>query len=168
MTTREKIIVGLMVLVVGYGVYTIFLEKPPGIKTLQAQTGLEALNTFITKVAETTKSGLSDADAYIIQQAEAQWDQDPMVSVETEIEPEVKEKGEDVKTPPAQAVRIVYSGYLEMGDKRIAIINGLEYEPGDVLVEGGYMVREISSTRVVLATTQGGKKTLVVPLVEAE
>jgi hypothetical protein len=167
MTTREKIIVGLMVLAVVYGVYALFFEKPPGLQTLQTQTGLDSLNTFITQVAETTKSGLSEADAYVIQQAESQWYQDPMVTIRTNTESETKEKEEEVQAPPPE-VKIVYSGYLQMGDKRLAIINGMEYEAGDELIQGGYVIRDISPSRVVLATSPDGKRKLVVPLVEAE
>jgi len=167
MTTREKIIVGLMVLAVGYGVYALFFEKPPGPETLQTQTGLDSLNTFITKVAETTKSGLSEADSYVIQQAESQWYQDPMVTIRTKTESEVKEKEAEAQAP-LPTVKIVYSGYLQMGDKRLAIINGMEYEAGDELIQGGYVVRNISPIRVVLATTPDGQRTIIVPLVEAE
>ena len=167
MTTREKIIVGLMVLAVVYGVYAIFFEKPAGPQTLQTQTGLDSLNTFITQVAETTKSGLSETDAYIMQQAESQWYQDPMATIKTNTEAEAKQKEEELQAPPPD-VKIVYSGYLQMGDKRLAIINGMEYEAGDELIQGGYVIRSISPSRVVLAKTPDGKQTLVVPLLEAE
>ena len=167
MTTREKIIVALMVLAVAYGGYALFFEKPPGPKTLQTQAGLDSLNKFITQIAETTKSGLSEGDAYVIQEAESQWYQDPMVTINTKTESEVKEKQEEVQAPPP-GVKIVYSGYLQMGDKSLAIVNGMEYEAGDELIQGGYVIRNISPSRVVLATTPDGKRTLVVPLVEAE
>jgi hypothetical protein len=167
MTTREKIIVALMVVAVAYGAYALFFEKPPGPQTLQTQTGLDSLNTFVTKVAETTKSGLSEEDAYIVQQAESQWHQDPMATIKSKTEAEVKQQEEEAQAPPP-GVKIVYSGYLQMGDKSLAIINGMEYETGDELSGGGYVVRNISPSRVVLAKTPDGKQTLVIPLVEPD
>ncbi len=44
----------------------------------------------------------------------------------TKTESEVKEKGE--AQAPRHSQDCVF-GYLQMGDKRLAIINGMEYEP---------------------------------------
>ena len=83
MTQREKIIVGLMLLTVSYGVYAIFFEsKGKGISIQPAGVSsavqLENLNAFITKVAEASKAGLSKEDKYIISRAETEWKQDQL------------------------------------------------------------------------------------------
>ena len=85
MTNREKIIVGLMLLSVVYGVYALFFEKQPGEPTLGGDKELATLNAFITKVAEKTKMGLSKEQSYILQKAQAAWKQDPLVQIRNKI-----------------------------------------------------------------------------------
>jgi len=58
-----------------------------------------------------------------------------------------------------------YSGYLEIGDRRLAIINGIEYETGDELAMGGYIVRGIYPNRVVIEV-KWRKEKIIVPLEE--
>jgi len=63
----------------------------------------------------------------------------------------------------------VYSGYIKIGPKIFAVINGVEYAQGDELAEGGYMVHAIDKNSVLLERTDGssGRKfTRRVPLVE--
>ena len=66
MTTREKIIVGLMLVVVAFGAYELFLAPTPGALPIQTSSqGLEPLNDFINKVADANqKGGLSETEAY--------------------------------------------------------------------------------------------------------
>lgn len=63
----------------------------------------------------------------------------------------------------------VYSGYIKIGQKLLAVINGVEYAHGDELAEGGYRVQAIDKASVLLERTDGssGRKfTRRVPLVE--
>lgn len=63
----------------------------------------------------------------------------------------------------------VYSGFIKIGQKLLAVINGVEYARGDELAEGGYMLQAIDKNSVLLERTDGssGRKfTRRVPLVE--
>ena len=73
-----------MVLAVVYGVYIVFFESPPKTNTFTAggDRELETLNTFITKVADKTKSGPSKEQAYILNKAQTAWKQDPLLQLE--------------------------------------------------------------------------------------
>ena len=167
MSSREKIIVVFASLAFLYGVYILFLEPKPQEPTFaSAKKDLDMLNTFITKVATATNEGLSEKDRYIIQRAENQWRRDPLVRMRkpTQAEEEARETLE--LTGPKFA--ILYTGYLEMGTMRLAIINGNEYETGDRLDPGDYIVRSISPTRVVVAATDGSKNLIFVPLQETQ
>ena len=87
MSNREKIIVGLMLLTVAYGIYALFFEGKGKSSTtptavVSATRQLEDLNAFITKVADASKAGLSKKDQYIIQVAETEWKQDPLISAD--------------------------------------------------------------------------------------
>ncbi|MGD8334179.1 MAG: hypothetical protein PVF11_10975, partial [Desulfobacterales bacterium] len=95
MSQREKIIVGLMLLTVVYGIYTLFFEGKGKSNTALMATEssavqLENLNAFITKVAEASKAGLSKEDQYIISRAETQWKQDPLITVELTDRPQAE------------------------------------------------------------------------------
>ena len=167
MSTREKIIVVLALLAVVYGVFIVFFEpKPQQTIFKSSQKDLESLQAFITKVKVAAAEGLSEKDSYIIQRAETQWIQDPLVQIKKATKADAEP--EDIVKPTGPETEINYTGYLEMGTMRMAIINGNEYETGDRLEQGGYIVRSISPTRVVLATTDGSKNLFIVPMQEIQ
>jgi hypothetical protein len=164
MTNREKIIVGLMLVVVVYGVYTLFFSEPQKATTVKKSgtKELATLNAFITKVAEKTKSGLSEKQAYILKKAQAAWKQDPFLRIQPPKTPDDK----DANKPVVLKSDIFYSGFLQMGDRRLAIINGMEYETGDKLEPGGYIIRSILPNHVVIAPPGEEKKTMILPMEE--
>ena len=167
MEKREKIIVVFAALALLYGVYVLFLEPKPQAPTFaSAKNDLDTLNSFITKVATATKVGLSERDSYIIQKAENQWRRDPFIRIKKRTQAEVE--AQEIHELAEPKYEILYTGYLEMGTIRLAIINGNEYETGDRLDQGDYIVRSISSTQVVVATTDGSKNLFIVPLQEIQ
>jgi hypothetical protein len=170
MTNREKIIVGLMLLTVVYGIYTVFFEGKGSVEpaaAISSTIDLENLNTFITKIAETSKAGLSQADKYIIEQAETEWKQDPLVRVELTNRPESEiQKSKEVIKVSIPDLKVSYTGFMQMGNKTFAIINGVEYSAGDQLEQGGYMVRSITPSQVVIVSTGDSKQRFIFPLEE--
>jgi hypothetical protein len=172
MTNREKMIVGLMLLTVAYGVYTLFFEgKVKSSSTTPATSisvtkQLETLNEFITKVAEASQAGLSKEDKYIISKAEAAWKQDPLTTVELTNKPEDEIKRQEVVDTSGPQLNVSYTGFMQMGDKKFAVINGLEYTTGDELEQGGFVVRSITPRQVVIISTGRSKKRFVFPLEE--
>jgi len=164
MSKREKILVGLMILSVVYGAYVWFLPESQQAATLKEDDNQQkVLNAFIFKVAEKIKTGFPKNQAYVLQKAEAQWKRDPLI----QIEPKTSEKEEDSQQPVLTS-KMIYTGFLRMGDKRLAIINGMEYETGDILEPGGFVIRSISSSRVVIAAPGRKKKTMILPIEEPE
>jgi hypothetical protein len=173
MTTREKIIVGLMLLTVAYGVYAVFFEGKEGktksqeIMAFSSTEQLESLSTFITKVAEASKAGLSKEDEYIIQQAEAGWKQDPLISVELKDRPESElQDAKQVTRVPIPDLNVSYTGFMQMGERKFAIINGVEYTSGDRLEQGDYILRSITPRQVVIVSTGRSKQKFTFPLEE--
>jgi hypothetical protein len=63
---------------------------------------------------------------------------------------------------------MIYSGFLQMGQKRLAIINGMEYETGDRLEPGGFLLKSISPTRVVIAPRGKKSKSISLPMEDSE
>jgi hypothetical protein len=126
MTNREKIIVGLAALALGYGAMELLLPR--------------------AKVAP-----VSQQDPFLeIQKAKA-------------VKPPDKPTTETARLP-----NLVYNGFMELGSKRLAIINGQEYEAGDKLNPGGFTIKSILPTRVVLVSAQGEGAPIVLPLQESE
>ena len=173
MSNREKIIVGLMLLTVVYGIYALFFEgKGKGSSTaptaaISATKQLENLNAFITKVAEASRAGLSKEDKYIIARAESAWKQDPLTTVElTDIPADELKRQKQVVQAPGPQLNVSYTGFMQMSDKKFAIINGLEYTAGDELEQGGYIVRSITASQVVIVSTDRSKKKFIFPLEE--
>ena len=159
-----------MLLTVIYGVYTIFFESKGGtqeIATISATKQLEALNSFITKVAEASKAGLSKEDKYIIELAEAEWKQDPLVNVELKDRPESEiQKAKAATRVTIPDLEVSYTGFMQMGDKKLAIINGMEYAAGDRLEQGDYILHSITPRRVVIVSSGSSKKRYVFPIEE--
>ena len=166
MTTREKIIVALMVLAIGYGGYTFFLSGPPDEQAFSSagDRELKALNLFITKVADKTKNRLSKNQAYVLQKAQMEWRQDPLLQIEPEMSPEEKE----ARQPLVLKSKILYTGFLQMGHKRLAILNGIEYEVGDRLEPDGLILRGIHPNHVVIGSPDIRSKKVILPMEEIE
>ena len=159
-----------MLLTVIYGVYTIFFESKGGTQEIAAVSTtqqLEALNSFITKVAEASKAGLSKEDKYIIQLAEAEWKQDPLISVVLKDRPESEiQKAKAMTRVTIPDLEVSYTGFMQMGDKKLAIINGVEYAAGDRLEQGDYILHSITPSRVVIVPTGRSKKRFIFPIEE--
>jgi len=62
-------------------------------------------------------------------------------------------------------VTFSYSGYMEMGDRKIAIIDGMEYKTGEEIVPGGFVIRAIYPNKIVIGI-KGKEEEITVPLVE--
>ena len=153
-----------MLVVVVYGVYTLFFSSSPKAVLPSGDKKLATLNAFIAKVADKTKTGLSERQTYIMDKAQVAWKQDPFV----EIKPQ---KGKEEKFENKQVVLksdILYTGFLQMGDTRLAIINGIEYEAGDKLEPGGFVIRSVHPNHVVIAPADRRNKTMVLPMEESE
>ena len=164
MSKREKIILILMALTVVYGFYALFLETPTStINIASSESKLDAFNKFISNVAAMTKDGLSEIDSYIIEHIPAKWTKDPLLNTKNEFK--FDEAGRVAEE--TQKLGITYSGFLQMGNKSLAIINGLEYEKGEKLRQSGYVVGAIYPTRVIILM-RGGKQRISIQLRETQ
>jgi hypothetical protein len=157
MTKRERRILILMAVVVCLGVYALFFK--PSEEPLEGKKpdSVEKINQFVIGVANSLskEDALSGTDFYIITKAAMEWTDEPFASP-----PASKRKnitGRPLAAAPANAWRGVYSGYLETTDRKLAIIDGVEYEVGDTLTPSGYVVLSISPTRTII----GRKGTII-------
>jgi len=156
-----------MAVSVVYGFYVLVLEKPPArrVATINASDNLEKFNKFISNVAEKTKGGLSDVDSFVIEHVSEKWTKDPLLNTEKDFKFD-KDRPELAQASSEQ-LSITYSGFLQMGDIRMAIIDGQEYEPGDTLQPSGYTIGAIYPDRVII-NIRSGKYKVTVPLEETQ
>jgi hypothetical protein len=168
MPRREIIIIVLMIIAVLFGGYSFFYTSPSKTDIEGKGKGLEALNKFIVDVAENLKKkDLSEADNYIIQQALAEWKREPFLKPQLYVKLEEEDSDQEEEVITAQELNLIYSGYLEAVDKQLAIINGMEYEIGEMLGQEGYFIKSIFPTRVVIGI-MGSKNDIILPIEETD
>ena len=160
-----------MIIAVLFGGYSFFFTSPSKTDIEGKGKGLEALNKFIVDVAENLKEkDLSETDNYLIKQALAKWKREPFVKPQLYVKP-VKLEEEDIdqeeEVITAQELNLIYSGYLEAVDKQLAIINGMEYEAGEMLGQEGYFIKSILPTRVVIGI-MGRKNDIILPIEDTD
>ena len=153
-----------MLVVVVYGAYTLFLAPPPNSASFRNTKKQTSLNDFVTKVAEKSKIGLSKKQTFIMEKAQAPWKKDPFI----QISPQQAKEEKNVDKPAVLTSSILYTGFLQMGDTRLAIINGIEYEAGDKLEPGGFVIQNIHPNHVVIAPADRKNKTMILPMEESE
>lgn len=151
-----------MLLAVVYGAYTFLFASPRLEGVGNGDPEQNALKAFIVQVAEKSKTGLSKSQSYVLQKAQTDWKQDPLIQIDTG--KTQKKEAQPIKLKS----NLLYTGFLQMGDKRLAIINGVEYESGDKLEPGGFIIRSIFPNHVVIAAPGGSKKTITLPMEETQ
>jgi len=63
------------------------------------------------------------------------------------------------------AAKIIYSGYVDSGRNKFAVLNGVEYRVGEQLEIDGYVLKEVTPSRVVIYNKNTGDN-LEIPLQE--
>lgn len=155
MEKRQKILLGVMALTILVALYMQFAVDAPAPKQApkpaegQALPGAEQLR-------------LAPADSYRLEVLAQNATNNPFYM------------GQGVLTaddPTGQGEGPVYSGFIQAGKRAFAVLDGIEYGPGDELADGGWKVKSIDRALVVLERTDGStgrKVTKSVPLVESE
>lgn len=147
MTKREQIIVTIMVLVICYGVYS-FLFDSKKVKAPQP-VDTQALEKTVIDVGLQFKGGLTPAETARLQKAQVSWERDPFYARKQGVGlfsrfavAQKEETGPDV--------RFSYTGFVTMGGKKVAVINGREYEEGEQLETEGYFAEVIQPNKVTI------------------
>ena len=163
MSTREKIILCLVILAAGYAAYQFLADTPKRVHVETEEELIDLKKLTADVIEEVDTAVLKKTEAFIIGQAVAEWKRDPFLKPG----PPVKFRPENGQAEVlAEELSFTYSGYLEMAGKKLAIINGMEYKTGEMIINGGgYIVSSIFPTRVVLELI-GGRNMITIPLEE--
>lgn len=159
MTKREKVIIGIMLAVAVLGAYSLFF---PSSETTQADSEkvIQHFNSVIADLAKKIKSDSRSNASYVLQLAAAEWEKDPFVPASGYTDAVAQE--ERNASEVSASAPMLFSGFVEVGDKMLAVINGLEYEEGDMMGQGGYKIRKISRENVVLEAENGEELVLLI------
>ena len=151
---REIIILVIAALFILYAGYE-YLIAGPASKKVKTSTESVNINTSISEMTKDLgKDKITDFDAYVIRRMEADWGKNPFWKKDL-----YKEWGnrEGVAKSGVLA-KIIYSGYVDSGKNKMAIINGLEYRLGEELELEGYVLKQITPSSVLIFNKYTGNK----------
>jgi hypothetical protein len=164
MSKRERIILVVMGLVVLYGVYSLFLSSSPPSANVKFKKSASEISKFVTDMANILKDDFSGQHRYILSEARAEWPKDPFWV--TKLPPKIDVVVENTQKITVTEEEFAYTGYLKMGERKLAIINGMEYEQGHEMEREGHIVKEIDSLRVVIGPRDNNKNDIILLLDE--
>jgi hypothetical protein len=152
MSKREKIIIGVMVFSI---LFALVYFLTPTLTGREEKTGdqYSGSEKIIQEIAtELKKVAASPNENYIIARAEAAWAKDPFYR--------------KIQPAPVKAAagtqEIVYSGFVDMGEKKLAVVNGSTYQVGDKLDFGGsFYLKSVEPSRVVIVDKQNQRNIVI-------
>lgn len=169
MSRREKIIVSVMMATVFLGGYLYF---SPGM--IVSQRGVEkqfgaSTSDFVEKVIKKFKEDTTlKKELFAIRSAGRKWIKDPFLATDARLSDTLQRNASDHRAGPADTrLKLVYSGFLEVGARRLAIINGMEYTSGEALDARGYYVRHIQPHQVEIGK-RNVSDTIILKLTDLE
>ena len=150
MTRREKIIVSIMAATVLLVVYLylgpVMTGSRLGVEKKPDASAFEFAQKVIQKLKEDTTL---TKDLFTIRSAERKWEKDPFLKNDTMLSDTQQREVTDNATGTADTqMNLVYTGFLEVGTQRLAIINGIEYASGEAIDGQGHYVRRIDPHQV--------------------
>ena len=98
---------------------------------------------------------IGDLDAYVIRRMETDWGKNPFWKKDLYkawVNREGVAKGNGV------LAKIIYSGYVASGKNIMAVINGFEYRIGEQLEIEGYVLKQITPSKVLIFNKNTGNK----------
>jgi hypothetical protein len=164
MSTREKILVGLMIVAVCLGALVLISDGRNETASKGASSATQPLTQMLTRLTAQFGNDTSlEGNRYILSMARSPWQKNLFPEGVDALSTTAEATGSADMLPAN--VALVYSGFIETPHRRVAIINGIEYVVGDQLDKSVYTVQGIAPTQVVLASPQ--QRMVTIPLVES-
>lgn len=175
MTKREKVIVGIMCLTVAFGAYDLLgkggsARRKPASQAVRERPA-DDVRQFATEMARNVAAQkISNTSQHLIEQAATEWTRDPFIGSAAPLGNQPTPDRPATQSAPALAPLVpqyTYTGFLQVGDTKLAIINGMEYTQGEALGSTGHYVQNISARRVTIGQVRGAD-TIHLPLREID
>lgn len=156
---RQIIILAIAALFVLYAIYELLIAGPAAKKAKMAVKPAEIETVVNTLSTDLMKYRAGGVDAYLAKRAETDWGKNPFWERESyRVFAGDKEGG-------VAGVKFIYSGYVDTGREKIAIVNGVEYQPGEALEIEGYELKSVLPESVLIVNRRTGSQ-LSVPMQE--
>ena len=150
MTRREKIILAATGLIAVIGLGSVFLGGKPGAPTgvsapAQNPQGAQIVANALTLAKQAAPGKV---EAALMAAIDTPWRTGAFYD---------KPLATGEATTKSTAMPR-FTGYVELGSGRLAVIDGYEYQAGDTLEGGGYKVVSVTSDKVALESLANGQK----------
>ncbi len=163
MSTREKILVGLMLVSVCLGMVMLFGDNPEHPPATPAADEPQTLIRMLTNLTAQFGNDKSlEGERYTLSMARKPWRDKLFLSSGDHLPTSMTNPATAEMLPSNLA--LIYSGYIETPQRRVAIINGIEYVEGEIVDQSRLVVRHIDTQRVVLGAS--ANKVFSVPLAD--
>jgi hypothetical protein len=158
MTNRERIILAVTAMAMIVGTVYFIIDRGSKVTTGAARSDLKALQDFASLTDEKmNKAAPTETQAYILGQASVEWESDPFLENKlTVAKPEAAKAGE---IPTSLA----YTGFVIAGQAKLAVINGMEYQVGEVVLGSGLVVQAIDPQSVTVQRLEGRGESFNIP-----
>jgi hypothetical protein len=155
---RQIIILAIATLFILYAAYE-YLVAGPAAKA-KAVANPAQINSFVNDLqSDLIKDIVAGVDSHIIGMAEKDWQRNPFWERSSYKEWAAREGGTGTSS------KIIYSGYVDSGKKKLAVINGLEYRIGEQLEIEGYVLKSVTPLMVILLNKNTGSE-IEIPIQE--
>ncbi len=154
MKNREKIILVFAISALLYGVFDYFIlssGKNNGVESVtenQFSDFIEKINTTLANL-NTIEKKKPNAD-YLISMIESEWKNDPFSKIEKFSKKNQGSSLDQESSIDKEAEGWIYSGFIKLGNKMLAVIDGMEYTTGEYIKDSGYRIIQITSEKVLI------------------
>lgn len=154
---REIIILVIAALFVLYAGYEYLIAGPASQKVkTSASADSVKVDTFTSGIIKDLgKDKITDSDAYMIRRMETDWGKNPFWKKDL-YKAWVNREG--VAKGGGVLAKMIYSGYVDSGKNKMAVINGFEYRIGEELEIEGYVLQQITPSKILLFNKSTGNK----------
>lgn len=154
MSKREKIIIGLMIASILYGAFEVFAPEGRDRQQTNPEQAVESAEKTAEKISSrTSRQEPGPGHIHVLRLAGGRWEKDPFYRLPASDRDD--QSDESGQTSPEG---LEYTGFLETGKSRLAIINGIEYSAGERLKPKNAVVQSISPEKVVIKSLDTGER----------
>jgi hypothetical protein len=158
---RQIIILVVAALCALYAAYEFLIARPAAKKAKKQTAPVAETSSINTLASDLANYKVSSVDLYIEEKAEMDWGKSPFWEKTAYQE----FAGKETAGAEVAAAQFIYSGYIDTGRKKIAVINGAEYAAGEPLEVKGYMLKSVKYSSVIIVNSATGAE-LDVPIQE--
>jgi len=136
---RERILLGVMgAAILASAVYLLWPSAAPPSPEMTPQKLEESRKAAEAQLQALERVKLSNREMHAVTNSQEPWPRDPLAPRPPDPETAVDKD------------KFHYTGFVRIGDRKLAVINGREYQVGEQLETGGFEVVEITPSEVVL------------------